>query len=62
VKREWPGNFRPGNKNWVPLLLGCIPDEGLIYPREHNNLSKKSDSRGKLWAFIEEIWIRSFLE
>jgi len=44
------------------LLLGCIPDEGLIYPREHNTLSKKSDSRGKLWAFIEEIWNRSFLE
>jgi len=26
--------------------LGCVP-EGLIYPREHNTLSKKSDSRGE---------------
>ena len=43
------------------LLLGCIPDEGLIYPREHNTLSKNQIPGGNFGHLLRRSGTALFL-
>jgi len=59
--REWPGNFRPGNKNWVPPPTRVCTWGADIPSRTQH--PKKSDSRGETlgiyWGDLERLfcWI-----
>lgn len=62
--REWPGNFRPGNKNWVPpyywgvyLMRGWFTLENIQHPLK--KIRFQGETLGIYWGDLQPLfsWI-----